>query len=312
LVITNVSETAKGQVSVSWTAQGNYPNGFKVVFSKDTSTPVYPGNQYVYLTNPAARNAAVTGLTEGKKYYFRVCKFNGSGCDFYSNTFSIVLSGGGSTDEKIVLNSISKVNDTKVKLDWSATGSFPKGFKIVYSSHNTSPVYPGDQYVYLSDPAARSAYVESLKAGETYYFRVCKYNGSGCDFYSNMKEYTVPGTTPTKKPTVMPTPDASSITLQPIVDAGCGSVTITWTADGSFPSGFKVVWSDTNTAPVFPGDSYYYASDPAARQTTIASLTQGSTYYFRVCRYKGSNCDVYSNAAQFTLPSCEPTKEPVP
>ncbi|NSW53099.1 MAG: fibronectin type III domain-containing protein [Anaerolineae bacterium] len=312
LVITSVTETGKGQVAVSWSANGDFPKGFKVVWSKDTSTPVFPGNDYVYLSNPAARSAAVTGLTEGVKYYFRVCKYNGSGCDLYSNTYSIQLSGGGgSTEDKLVLNSITKVSDTKVQLQWSATGSFPKGFKIAYSSHNTSPVFPGDQYVYASDPAARSAYVEGLVPGETYYFRVCRYTGSGCDLYSNMKEYTVPGVSPTKTPVYTPTPDTSSISLNPIQDAGCGAVTVKWVADGVFPNGFKVVWSDTNNAPVFPGDSYLYVSDPAVRQATIGGLTDGATYYFRVCRYTGGGCDLYSNMRLFTLP-CTSTKEPVP
>jgi len=44
----------------------------------------------------------------------------------------------------------------------------------------------GDDYIYLSDPSVRSYKDTGVKAGKTYYYRVCQYDGSGtCVSYSN-------------------------------------------------------------------------------------------------------------------------------
>lgn len=212
----------------------------------------------------------------------------------------------------LTLISIDKEGDGKVLVNWSATGSFPKGFKIVYSSYNTSPIWPGDEFVYVSDQNALSALVSGLRVNETYYFRVCKFNGMGCDFYSNMKTYTVPDYTVTKTPS--PTVDSSSIDLNSLIDQGGGSVQVNWVSSGSFPDGFKVVWSDVTTTPVFPGNDNVLLSNPAATTTIISGLTDGTTYYFRVCRLSGEICDVYSNMESFDVPvpTSTPTLTPEP
>jgi hypothetical protein len=57
------------------------------------------------------------------------------------------------------------------------------GFKIVKSTA-PNPVYPGNDYHYLSDQNVRSDNWTDLSAG-TYHFRVCEYLGGSCGIYSN-------------------------------------------------------------------------------------------------------------------------------
>ena len=311
LTLTGLAEASAGQVKVNWSAEGSFPKGFKIVWSTSSNTPVYPGDSYARISDSSLRSAYVKNLTPGKTYYFRVCRYTGSTCDLYSNTRSITLSSSTVSDS-ITLTSITDAGCGAVKLIWNASGTFPNGFKIAYSSHNTTPVYPGDSYEYVSNGATRSVIIDGLIKGETYYFRVCKYDGGGCTMYSNMKQFTIPCTENTKTPTLSPTPDTSTITLNPIIDEGSGAVTVQWAASGSFPNGFKVVWSDVHTSPVFPGDSYYYASSPSTASAYLTGFTAGTTYYFRVCRYTGSTCDLYSSVQSIAIPDSVPTKEPVP
>ncbi|MCD4752017.1 MAG: fibronectin type III domain-containing protein [Anaerolineaceae bacterium] len=317
LSITEIITDEQGVVHVNWQLDDSAPEGFKVIWSGQNQNPVYPGDEAQRVSDPAQRSLAIEGFKHEIEYYFRVCVFTGGECVSYSPSVAYFVPVKSTATPKpnstpseapgsLVLTSIAKKGDGKVTVNWSATGSFPKGFKIAYSSHNTSPVYPGDEYVYVSDQNARSATVSGLRENETYYFRLCKYNGSGCDFYSNMKSYTVPAYTATK--TASPTADGSTINLIPLVDQGGGSVQVHWIPVGNFSKGFKVVWSDVTTAPVFPGNDYVYVSDPGATTTIVSGLTAGETFYFRVCRYTGGGCDVYSNMQQIEVPL--PTSTP--
>lgn len=309
LVITGMNQAGTGKATMDWSATGSFPNGFKIVQSETNPEPVYPGDTWTYISDGSLRAATVSG-TAGHKYYFRICQYDGSGCSVYSPTYTFSFASSGDTSsESITITGANQAGAGKGILFWSATGNFPKGFKIAWSETNTAPTYPADTWVYISDGAARQAEVTGTP-GHKYYFRVCKYNGSGCDFYSPTYAWAFASAPAvTKTPTVAPTPDTSTITITGAVDTTTGSGILNWTATGYFPLGFKIAYSTTNTNPVFPGDAYIYLSDPAARSTPICG-TPGSTVYYRVCKYLGGACGVYSNSYAFTfaLPP-EPTAD---
>ncbi len=296
LKITSIQSGGSGKANVYWDASGSFPKGFKVVWSESTSEPVYPGNSYKYLSSPSTRSTQVEG-TPGKKVYFRVCRYDGSKCDFYSNTYTFTFAGAVATEanKSITITNISNTSSGKATVSWNATGSFSNGFKVVWSADTKNPVYPGNDYVYMSDPSARSAGVNGT-AGKKYYFRVCEYLGGSCGIYSNSYEFTYSGTT-----TAL-TADASTISITSVTAVEPGKAVVSWNASGSFPSGFKVVWSSSNTAPVYPGNDYVYLSDPGARSATLTG-TPGQTIYIRVGKYIGGSCSVYSNMVTFTFSS---------
>ena len=94
---------------------------------------------------------------------------------------------------------ISGIKDTisgQARITWNATGTFAKGFRIYYSPSSVNPYYGGGFTEYaISDGAARSAYIEGVP-GTTYYYRICSYTGSGCDFYSNSVTFKFKAETP--------------------------------------------------------------------------------------------------------------------
>lgn len=73
-----------------------------------------------------------------------------------------------------------------------------------------------------------------------------------------------------------------------------GGILFNWsTTNLGAGSGFKLVKSST-AYPTYPGSSYVYLSDTNTRSYKWG-ITNGATYHFRVCRYIGGVCDVYSN-----------------
>jgi len=193
--ITLSGEKSSSGVRLHWDTSGvNTGHGFKVVKSKE-SNPVYPGNDYKYLSDSGVRDYKWK-IDTGKKYHFRVCAYQGNGkCGVYSNDVYVSTPSGDSDkkddDDKDDDDYASKVSlsaskdGDNVKLKWDISGGdAPKGFKVV-KSKDKNPVYPGDDYKYLSDDDTRKYTWKDLKEGKSYHFRVCIYKGGKCGTYSN-------------------------------------------------------------------------------------------------------------------------------
>ena len=181
--------TDPGKIKLTWsTADLDASKGFKTLISESVN-PVYPGNKYHYLTNPSARQDYWTGLADGKTYHFRVCQYLDGKCGVYSNDVEITVKTNGAFAENVMPGSIdlsvNPIAGGKAEISWTLSDmTSPKGFKIVIDDQ-ADPVYPGNEYHYLTDPEARSDVWTGLNAGQTYHFRVCEYLGGYCGTYSN-------------------------------------------------------------------------------------------------------------------------------
>ncbi|MCC6563358.1 SH3 domain-containing protein [Candidatus Uhrbacteria bacterium] len=174
------AETAPGKVKLTWVANVDASNGFKIVKSTEPN-PTYPENSAEYVdTNTRSREWS---LPSGKTYHIRVCRYTGSGCDSYSNNVEVTVPAG---EEKVV----SKTNYTPVSgeltlkvttlpgaaaLEWTkrTTEGFD-GYKIVRSTTNADLSYPNDGYIeFLSDRDSQYFIDGTAVPGKTYYYRVC-------------------------------------------------------------------------------------------------------------------------------------------
>jgi len=213
-----------------------------------------------------------------------------------------------------------------VYVSWNADGYFPSGFQVVWSATNTAPVYPTDSSTYISDSNARTVTFQG-EYGSTYYIRVCRYENNTCDLYSNVATVTV-----ISRPASVPyynennygyspdyynyshsqyfypapytsstvTPAAPAISITGMHATGYGTATIYWQATGDFPEGFMVLYSKVPSRPTYGDYPDYPVSSGSARSDSISG-TPGVTYYFRVCRFNGTGCDVYSNVFTYTF-----------
>jgi len=186
ITLNGVQDNGKAVLTWSLVGMGS-PKGFKVVVS-ESPNPVYPGNDYHYLSSPDVRSDAWDTLAKGKTYYFRVCEYLGGACGVYSNNATVTLPADSSVsttgnEQRVIILSTTLSGNT-ANLTWTLQGmTSPKGFKIV-RSNTMNPVYPGNDYHYLSDPMQRTDSWPSLSSG-TNHFRVCEYLGGACGVYSN-------------------------------------------------------------------------------------------------------------------------------
>lgn len=81
-----------------------------------------------------------------------------------------------------------------------------------------------------------------------------------------------------------------------------GGVYLSWTVSGvSGMDGFKAVYSKDSATPTYGKHSAQYVDGGSTRETKVG-VTDGKTYYFRVCAYKNGSCTNYSNAVQVKAP----------
>jgi hypothetical protein len=282
----NVSGTT---ANLNWTTTNvTADQGFKVVWSSQPD-PVYPGNEYHYLSDANVRSDSWTNLSSGT-YYFRVCQYLGGNCGIYSN--NLILKIGGETNTTTKKITLSKsVSGNTVSLSWVPSFTSSQGFKIVKAEH-INPIYPGDDYHYLSESSSRSDKWEGLSAG-TYHFRVCEYLGGSCGVYSNDVTVTIAGTT---------TSTSKTITLSKTVSGN--TVSLSWVPSFTSSQGFKIVKAE-HVNPIYPGDDYHYLSSSTARSDSWEGLSAG-TYHFRVCEYLGGACGAYSNDVTVTIAGTAP------
>ena len=177
-------KTSEG-VKLTWTVKDlDTSSGFKLVKGQ-AANPVFPGNDYQYLSNPSVRSY-LWRVDPATTYYFRVCQYSENGCKAYSNNVKITAS---ETAQKEPANGVSlSAKASGNTLSWTATGNFEHGFKAVWSKqpYPTFPLRESDQYEYVSDPNGRSAQMTAFDGPGLYYARVCQYIYSvGCGTYSN-------------------------------------------------------------------------------------------------------------------------------
>ncbi|MEI7620760.1 MAG: SH3 domain-containing protein [Candidatus Falkowbacteria bacterium] len=271
------------KANLNWTLKDMTSSmGFKVVIANHEN-PVYPGDEYHYLTSANVRTDSWSDLKAGT-YYFRVCEYLGGKCGVYSNNVKVVIVGDDTTNDgsEGSMTLTGSLSGTKANLNWTLKDmTSSMGFKVVIANHE-NPVYPGDEYHYLTSANVRTDSWSDLKAG-TYYFRVCEYLGGKCGVYSNNVKLIVPET-------VVATD--GSIALSGSVNEE-GIAALNWTLkDMTSSMGFKVVVAD-HESPVYPGDEYHYFSEANTRTDSWGDLS--GTKYFRVCEYLGGKCGVYSN-----------------
>lgn len=212
----------------------------------------------------------------------------------------------------INITSVTADGKGQVQVNWEATGEFPAGFEVAYSSTNQTPAIDTDSVARVDDPTARSAVFKG-NLNTLYYVRVCRYLNSACTLYSNVGIVAVfPPTAQPTKPVVYATsstprstavPPTPKITIYLEKPAGAGAVALYWTATGStFDNGFLILYGTDPSQLVYGEGRAVAVPDGKYR---VFTMTGGfkETYYFKICRFTGTNCDYPSNVVAFTFTS---------
>lgn len=261
-------------------------------YGTDTSygTTVTAAQSPVTGSTDTAVSRAITGLTNGVTYHYRVVATNTGGTTYGADiTFTT-----GAIAPTATTNAASGIGTTSATLNGtvnannsSTTVTFEYGETTAYGRTATADQSP----VTGSTNTAVNAAVSALLPNTTYHYRVVAVNAGGTAYGADMTFTTLAA------PTVLTTP-ASSVTttgatLNGTVNANGSSTTVT------FEYGTATSYGTTVTADQSP----VTGTIVTAMSKAITGLTPNTTYHYRVV---GQNANGTSYGADMTFYTSAP------
>ncbi len=313
-------------------------SGYKIVASKTNPNPKYPDDGYIkYITNAETTSKKLYegdgGLKAGQSYYFSVTYLYNDGSKVAANAVQLTVpakektapsepttaptdpsaeptqapppsgdyasaSISGSMDGSTARLSWGQINDTRFD-----------GYKVVCSFTNSSPSYPSDGYVkWITDAGQTSCSVDMTKIsgyapGAVCYFAITAlYDGHSVKKTGNTVSLTMPAAAVPESDPYVSTSISGS--LSGTTASLCwGKVT------HSEFEGYKVVYSFSNSSPVYPGSDYVKwitnadTTSCSADVTTLKGYEPGKTCYFSITvLYGGHKVFKSGNTVSFPVP----------
>lgn len=299
---------------------------YRVVISKDDSTPEYPEDGYLYSFTDRDRNYAVINnadkynngdfgnyLTKGEKYYISVTAVY-QDREVAGNTVRFKYDGAENPEAYVMPIVTAAVENGKLVLRWNRIDS-PEfvSYRVVASKGDSTPSYPDDGYLYsITDRSKNYAVIDNTTAykngdfngyfvkGEKYYFNVT----------AEYKDRTVIGNTLQLQ---YDGEDSTVLFPAPKVSAAYenGKLIVKWDKITSPQlAEYRVVISQNNQAPAYPANGFYntaYDADTTSVEIDAAkpynsgdftALTYGTEYNISVTAVYNDNKYVAGNAVK--------------
>lgn len=221
-------------------------------------------------------------LVNNTAYFWRVGAKNAAGVSGYSTTWSFTTVVAAPASPVLTGPMDGATNQpTTLTLSWlGSVGASSYRVQVSTSNTFTSTVFDD------STITSTSAQVKSLLNNTTYYWRVNAKNVSGISGYSPIWSFTTVVAAPATPNLASP---ANGATNQPI------SLTLSWNAvSGAASYRLQVDRTNTFAAPVI--------DDSAITSTSrlVSSLTNNTTYYWRVSARNAGGTSPFSNTYNFT------------
>jgi subtilisin family serine protease len=231
----------------------------------------------------SVRRATVGGLTNGRRYYFRVAARNRVGVGPWSRAVSVIPVTRPSAPRSVIATSA----DSAIRLSWAAPSS--NGGAPITDYRVQRSADGGRTWWTVADgvSSVRRAAVGGLTNGRRYYFRVAARNRVGVGPWSRAVS-AIPATRPSA-------PRALTAA------GGDGVVSLTWTAPSS--NGGAAITDYVIQRSTNGGATWVTVADgiSIARSATVRDLTNGQLYHFRVAARNRIGTGSWS-AAAFTSP----------
>ena len=279
-----VATSGNGRATLSWVAPSSVGDsaisGYRIEYSTNGGGSWLTLNSNTWSTSTSQ---SVTGLTNGTSYSFRVAAINSSATGSYSATASAtpaLVPPGQPT------SLVATSGNGRATLSWVAPSSVGdsaiSGYRIEYSTNG------GGSWLTLNSntwSTSTSQSVTGLTNGTSYSFRVAAINSSATGSYS-ASATAVPVAVPPGQPTSL------------VATSGNGQVSLSWVAPSSVGdsaiSGYRIEYSSNGGGSWSTYDSNTWST---SRTRTVAWLTNGTSYSFRVAAINSSATGSYSASA---------------
>ena len=279
-----VGTSGDGHINLSWAAP--LQNGGTEITDYEVWYSAFSVGPFVTFPEPTSTNrtAAVTGLTNGTTYYFKIVAVNAVGL----GETSAMSAGVVPAAVPGVPTSISVTRgDELASISWAAPAS--NGATITGYTATSNP--GGLTCVWVSGPL--SCDVLGLTNGTSYTFTVSATNSVGEGNPSSASQAVVPAAVPG-----IPTSVSGS--------SGNGIVSLTWSAPtavgGSGILDYVIEYSSNS------GATWATFADGTSTTTTatVTGLTNGTSYVFRVTATNTVGSGQHSTASPAVVPATTP------
>jgi S-layer protein (TIGR01567 family) len=235
-----------------------------------------------------SRTVHISGLTGGTTYYYSVYAHNGSNQTYFSN----------STIQSFTTSNPTAPNITNVATDTPTASSVNISFSLNQSDARTVVYYGATVSLGSSSNwnnnsgLSRTIQISGLTIGTTYYYSVYAYNGSNQTYLSNstiQSFTTINPTAPNITNVATGTPTASSVNISFSLNQSDAKTRVFYGTDTTIGT-----WSNWNN------------NFGSSRAIMISGLTNGTTYYYSVYAYNGSNQSYYFNSTKSNFTTTYP------
>ena len=261
-----------GQVVASWNASSRAAS-YTLYYSQSSFTDV-TASGVTAVENLTATSYTVTGLTNGRTYYFRVRASNVGGQSAVSTQASATPLAPPGTPSGLSLDA----GNARVAASWTAGTGTTASYTLYYSQSQITDVTASGVTAVPNIPVTRREVIGAgvfllgfhtqtgLTNGTTYYFRVTGSNVGGESAASSQASATpqAPPDTPT------------GLSLS----AGNGQVTANWTASNRAAT-YTLYYSQSSFTSI-TASGVSKVEDLTGTSRTVTGLTNGTQYHFRI------------------------------
>ncbi|MGK7393484.1 MAG: FG-GAP-like repeat-containing protein [Candidatus Cyclobacteriaceae bacterium M3_2C_046] len=217
-----------------------------------------------------------TGLNPGTTYYYQVRAGNGSGYSIYS------IEANATTDATAAINApidfTANASTTNIDLTWTDQADNEDGFILERS------LTSGSGFAQIASLGSNiSSYSDiSLNEGTTYFYQIKAYNATDESSYTSASASTLI--------TILP-PDNLAATA-----SGVTQIDLSWNDNSANEAGFVIERATTSGGPF--AEIVTTAADVISYSDM--SLTEGTSYFYRIKAVSGASESVYTSEATAT------------
>ncbi|MDP2035924.1 MAG: fibronectin type III domain-containing protein, partial [Ignavibacteria bacterium] len=265
-IATNVSQSG---FDANWGATVGAAKYFLDVATDNGFTNYIAGYQNKDVGN--VTTFALTSLTSGTNYYYRVRAYNASGTSINSNTIGLITLSAAP-----VASDATTITSNSFDANWNASVGVIKYYLDVATDIEFTSYVAGYQNKDVGNVTTFNT--SGLSAGANYYYRVRAFNVGGNSNNSNIISLV----------TISPTPIVNNA-----INISQTSFEANWNATAGASGYLLDVVTDNGFSSFVPG----YQNRDVGNVTSfnVTGLTPGATYYYRLRAYNNSGVSNISN-----------------